>query len=329
MKHKLILNGVDAPLLRQYGCDCARCALETTQANVSASLLSFTDDGELAHHILFDAGEGVADSLLDHDDLRGNNGRLDQLFLTHWHRDHTAGLNRLLGSWAMNVKRRTGEMPAKLPLWCRQGTAAWMARYHDFELAKFLEMSQSGENEPPGTVLSSVPVAEVPDLVVTPITLSHWTADFTVDREDVAYCCCGYVLESAGKKIVLMWDLDNQNGWLTNPQTAAHEAAIAKLSDADHLFVDCSFWTPFTKPVSHASFLELVEFAPVLRPRETLLIHLSGHPDGWRDDLPDQSDQIGYGWTNDEWTERAQAVWAEKGLSGTVRAPSIGAEFWL
>ncbi len=326
MKHKLILNGVDAPLLRQFGCDCARCAQVTKQANLSASLLSFDEGNELAHHTLFDAGEGVADSLVDHPELRGNNGRLDQIFLTHWHRDHTAGLNRLLGGWALNIKRRTGSFPPKLPLWCRQGTAAWMHRYYDFELDKFIEMSMSDENAPPGTVLEAVPVASIADITITPVTLSHWTADFTPGREAVAYCCCGYVLESAGTKMVLMWDLDNQNDWLTRPQTAAHEAAIEKLADADHLFVDCSFWHPFTKPISHASFLELLEFAPRLRPKETLLVHLSGHPDGWRDDGPDQG---GYGWTNEQWTENAQEAWAKAGLGGTVRAPSIGDTFWF
>ena len=270
MKHKLLLNGVDAPLLRQFGCDCRRCATETTQANLSASLLSFSAENELLHHILFDAGEGVADSLLDHPDLRGNNGRLDQIYLTHWHRDHTAGLNRLLGSWAFNYKRRTGQLPAKLPLWCRQGSAAWMERYYDFELDKFLEMTHSHENNRPGTVLPTQQLNTLDNLNITPVTLSHWTADFTTDRQAVAYSCCGFVLESSTKKIVLMWDLDNQNSWLTTPQTEAHHQAIAKLSHADHLFIDCSFWQRFEKPVSHASFAEVVEFIPILQPQETL-----------------------------------------------------------
>ena len=326
MKHKLILNGVDAPLLRQFGCDCQRCAKETKQANLSASLLTLSDDGSLQHHILFDAGEGVADSLLDHPDLSGNNGRLDQIFITHWHRDHTAGLNRLLGSWALNHKRRTGAFPPKLPLWCRQGTAAWMERYYDFELDKFLEMTHSQEDNPPGTLLPTQQLDQLPNLKITPITLSHWTADFTPGREAVAYCCCGFILESPTKKIVLMWDIDNLNSWLTAPQTEAHHQAIAKLAGADHLFIDCSFWHRFTEPISHASFEEVLEFIPILRPRETLLVHLSGHPDGWRTDT---TDKTGYGWTNQEWTNQAQAMWAEKNLSGTVRAPSIGEEFSL
>ncbi|MEM8860580.1 MAG: hypothetical protein AAGD96_19830, partial [Chloroflexota bacterium] len=61
MKHKLIVNGADGPLSRQFGCSCTRCEVEKRQANVSVSLLSFAENGVLLHHVLFDAGEGVTD----------------------------------------------------------------------------------------------------------------------------------------------------------------------------------------------------------------------------------------------------------------------------
>lgn len=325
MKHKLTLNGVDAPILRQFGCACARCALETRQANVSASLLSFGEDSQLAHHVLFDVGSGVVDSLLDSPDLQGVHGRLDQLFLTHWHRDHVADLNRLSVAWDRHIRKRSGPMQG-LPLWCRTGTAAWIRHYYDFEVAKFLTLTSSDENNPPGTVLPAVSVAGIPDVTITPLTLSHYTADFALDREQVVYCCCGYVLESGGTKIVLMWDVDNQNGWLTNPTTAAHRDAIEKLLNADHLFIDCPFWHPFSKPVSHISFCEVVDIVTVLQPKETLLMHISGHPDEWRQDKQDLGS---YGWTNLEWTAQASAAWVEHGLTGTVRVPSIGEAFWF
>ncbi|MEM8860581.1 MAG: hypothetical protein AAGD96_19835 [Chloroflexota bacterium] len=174
--------------------------------------------------------------------------------------------------------------------------------------------------------MPSVPVAGIADVTITPVTLSHLTADVAVDRQRVAYCCCGYVLETESKKMVLMWDLDNQNDWILNPQTAAHQEAIKKLSHADYLFIDCPFWYPFDKPASHTSFLEVIDIATVLRPRETRLVHLSGHPDGRRDYLPDLG---AYGWTNAQWDTRVKAVWTEREIDGTVATTKIGDEFWF
>ncbi len=318
MKHLLIVNGLEAPLLRQFGCDCDRCHDPVPQANTSVSLISLNGTGETAHHILFDVGMAVTDNLIRTSHLAGQKARLDWLVLTHWHPDHVNDLNRLLVSYHLNRIRRDEE-PTLVPVWCRSGTAVRLQAERGYEWENFLKPTISGENNLPGTVLPPLPI-QLPDVTITPVTVSHFGADRCLQDEEVpCYSCAAFVVETAVTKTVLLWDIDTENEWLVYPQTAAQETAVQLLSDADILFIDTSYWLAKNKRMTHPGFNNVQRYARALKPRQTLLVHLSGHPDG--------RGNPGWGWTNTRWEKEAQKVWVEKQLPGCVRVPAIGEEF--
>lgn len=314
MRHLLMVNGLDGPLRRGLGCDCGRCLDEQRQANTSVSLLTFDEGEQLNHHLLFDIGSGVMDSLLSSPWLAGRNGRLDALCLTHWHPDHTAELNQLLVSRHI-IAQRDGRSLPPVPLYCRSGTADWLRRYHEYEL-RLTSLTESGENEPPGTVLPPVPLA-LAGVTVTPVAVSHYTADKGVrDGTQARYACAAYVIETAETKAVLLWDVDSSNTWLAEPETPVQETAVAALSQADFLFVDTALWRARPNRMTHPSFDNVRRYARTLTPQRTYLMHLSGHPDG--------RGNPGWGWTNERWQTEAQAVWVEAGLPGEVFVPAMG-----
>lgn len=321
MKLLLVVNGVDAPLLRQFGCDCERCCLAgERQANTSVSLIGLTEAGETAAHLLVDAGAGVVDSLVQMPYLRGARARLDWVLLTHWHPDHTADLNRLCSSY--HLTRVRAGLPAPRPrVWCRAGTAAWMETLHAYEWHNFLAPVVAPGGEPPGTLLPPVDVG-LPGVCITPVSVSHYTADRAVaDAGEVRYGCAAFVVETAETKTVLLWDIDSENQWLWQPQTAAQETAVARLAEADYLFVDTSFWRAQARRTTHPSFENVQRIAASLRPRQTLLMHLSGHPD--------PRGEAAWGWGNGRWSAEASRAWATAGLPGGVRVPGIGETFVL
>ncbi|MBE2198131.1 MAG: hypothetical protein IAE79_05935 [Anaerolinea sp.] len=320
MQHILVVNGLEAPMLRQFGCDCGRCASPERQANTSVSLLGVNGRDEAAYHILIDIGAGVVDSLVENPYLRGPRARLDALLLTHWHPDHTVDLNRLCVSHHLTRKRRGLPTP-RIPLWCRAGTAGWLRREHGYEWDNYLQPDVTVENEPPGTLLPpwTLPIT---GLRVTPVSVSHFGADRCPDDPNrVQYSCAAFVVETASSKTVLLWDIDSENEWLVTPQTDAQKTAVAFLSHADTLFIDTAFWRAKQHRATHPSFANVQRIAARLRPRHTLLMHLSGHPDGYGNP--------GFGWTNEQWTAAAQTVWTAQALPGTVRVPAIGEEFLL
>ncbi len=320
MKHILVVNGIEAPMLRQFGCDCSRCASPERQANTSVSLLGVNGRDEAAYHVLVDVGSGVVDSLVENPYLHTHRARLDALLLTHWHPDHTVDLNRLCVSYHLTRKRRGLPAP-RIPLWCRAGTAEWLQREHGYEWRTFLQPDVQDENAPPGTVLPQVALP-VPDLRVTPVSVSHFGADRHPDDPGlVQYSCAAFVVETERAKTALLWDIDSENEWLVQPETVAQKTAVTLLSHADYLFIDTAFWRAKKQRATHPSFDNVQRIAANLRPRHTLLMHLSGHPDGYGNP--------GFGWTNAQWTAAAREVWTAKALPGTVRVPSVGERFEL
>lgn len=320
MKHLLIVNGLDGPLRKLFGCDCDRCADPARQANSSVSLVSVDEAGETAYHILFDVGAGVTESLFDSPYFLGDKARLDWLVLTHWHPDHINGLNHLLVSRYWSQKLR-GEEPTAVSAYCRTGTAAWLHAEHSYVWDRFVIQHLSDENEPPGTVLPSIPIP-LDGVTVTPVTVSHYGADRSAaDKTTTFYSCAAYVIETAVSKTVLLWDIDSENEWLVSPQTDAEKTAVFFLSNADTLFIDTTFWKKPNKRMTHAGFHNVQRIACTLNPRQTMLMHLSGHPDG--------RGNMGWGWTNERWQTEAQKVWATQQLPGTVAVPAIGDEFEL
>ena len=314
---QVVVNGIDGPLLKQFGCDCPRCLHPSRQANTSVSLLGLDEIGSPALHILFDVGQGVVDSLVANPLLHGHVARLDQICLTHWHPDHTLELNRLLVSFHHN-RRRRGEPPTRTPLWCRSGSAAWLQREHSYDLT-YTTLQATDENLPPGRILESIAI-DHDGLSITPVTVSHFNADRASNSNQVHYACAAFVLETPQKKCVLLWDIDDQNSWLVNPHPA-ERPVVDLLSDADYLFVDACYWNARPTRTSHPSFEQVCEIAGALSPAETILVHLSGHPDG--------PGNPAFGWTNDRWQQEAHRQWQASTLPGKVTIPHIGQIFDL
>ncbi len=315
MEHLLAVNGTGGAWLRVFGCDCGRCKSPVRQANTSASLITLDDTGRTIHHVLFDVGLGVVDSLVSNPYLAGANGRLDALVLTHWHPDHTAELLRLCASLHFSQKG-DGHKPEPILTFCRRGTAEWMEKEAAFAWKLFIQPHTADENLPPGHLLPPLSV-ESPGLQITPVTLGHKRADrWASDEITLRYCCAGYVLETAASKAVLFWDAGSDNDWVLRPRNQAQQATVRRLSDADYLLIDCTEWHTSEPDVPHLTFEMVQEYVKALSPKETLLVHLSGHRD--------PPGQPAYGWSDEQWTAAAAAVWQEKGLPGHVRVPTIG-----
>lgn len=319
MRYILHVNGLDGPLLKQFGCACGRCRSPVRKANVSVSLIGLDAQGNTGRHLLFDIGHGVADSLVDCPYLQGANARLDGLVLTHWHPDHVAELNRLIVSHGMQ-RRRRGERVDPTPLYCREGTVAWLRREHGHITENHLEPRCVAENLPPGHTLPALPL-DWPEVAITPFTVSHYRADRSPDDGSERFSSAGYVIKGPAVRAVLLWDIDSENNWLVEPETAAQEDTVCLLSGAEYLFVDTTFWRERPHRTTHPSMDRVRRYARHLRPRQTFLVHLSGHPDG--------PGNAGWGWTNDEWTAAARQAWAEDELDGDVVAPNIGDVFEL
>lgn len=306
-------------MLRQFGCDCGRCVAPGRVANTSASLLTLNEVGEVVHHILIDVGLGVVDSLRDLPALAGRRARLDWLLLTHWHPDHTLEMNHLLVSYQLNMRRR-GQAWQPVPLWCRAGSLEWLAKEHSFDLT-LTRPESSAEFLPPGRLLPPVPIG-LAGLTITPFTVSHFGGDRAVgNRQEVRYSCGCFVVEAAGRKMVLLWDIDSENDWLLRPGDADQAATVQFLRGADHLFIDNAFWQPQNKPTTHPSFHHVKQIAIALQPQNSWLVHLSGHPDG--------PGRPAFGWTNDQWQTAAQTEWKNGGCPGRVWVPTIGQQLEL
>ncbi|NJM40390.1 MAG: MBL fold metallo-hydrolase [Anaerolineae bacterium] len=308
---------MDNAFPREFGCNCPRCLRPERAANTSVSLIG-TDGDRTAFHALIDCGHGISDSLAANPLLHGDQARLDWIVLTHWHSDHSIELGRIGAGWIRTCARR-GQPFARIPVWCREGSAQWLAHEQPNPWRTFADPVVAPGFDGAGVVLDPVPIQAL-DLYVTPITLHHSSADVAPDdlsRRQPS--CAGLVIQTPERKAVLFWDMDNTNTWMTEPQTEAHRAALVLAQQADVLCVDCNTWrfagTATGKPASHASFHTQLQFVRALAPRETLLMHLSGHEDERGD---------GFGWLDSEWHRRAQEAWQAQSMPGSVRVPHIG-----
>ena len=324
MKHLLIVNGLDHAFRKEFGCPCKRCSIQNNTANTSVSLVGVDENSErVIYHILIDIGTGVVDSLANCSYLSGDKARLDQLLISHWHPDHLLELNRLCESWRRTLKR-SGEPWKSVPAWCRSGTAEWLKRNYSYECSKFLNLLISNEFNPPGTVLAPVPLkSTIQDLTITPVTVSHCTADINPRGEEKP-CSASFVVQyREGGKAVMLWDIDNKNNWIENPTSEEEKEAVNLLSNADYLFIACNTWSIEKvngSNTGHASFHTIQRYVRALSPRgKTLLVHLSGHEDG--------EGNPGWGWSNQTWEEHAQKFWEVENLPGKIYVPKIGDMF--
>ncbi|MFK7804792.1 MAG: MBL fold metallo-hydrolase [Anaerolineae bacterium] len=318
MKHILYFNGTGPAINEMFGCPCNRCNSMSRLANVSVSLISHDGAGQTLHHALFDVGDGIATSLAQSPWLKHTNGRLDQIFLSHWHRDHTLHLNRVAVANFLRGARLNIHPKNPVPLWCRTGTAAWLADLYDFEIMNYLTVNESHEQELPGTLLQPIEFDGIPDVKVTPFALSHFSADFGLDREAYVSSCSGFVIQGPNKKIVLFWDADTTNEkWVTAPDSVEQQKAVNLLSDADALVIDTTTWlASYDREYQHLSFPRTMTIAKALRPKQTLPVHISGHPDGLGNGA--------WGWTDEDWQENGSVAWQNNNVPGNYVVPSIG-----
>jgi hypothetical protein len=164
------------------------------------------------------------------------------------------------------------------------------------------------ENEEPGRLLEPLKFSDF-RIEVQPITISHVTAG--------PYSTAGFVITGpTGRRAALIWDLDNTNDWILNPSASTREARRL-LERVDVLFMDCNTWRVEEvqgKNTGHIGFERLRLYVSAIEPRETVLIHLSGHEDG--------PENPGWGWSNLDWQLRARESW--KALPGHVSVLNVG-----
>lgn len=322
MNHLLYVNGFSSANPWSFGCSCRRCQdFSTPRANTSISLLSFDEKNRLVHHILFDLGDGVADSLAANPYLKPPHTRLDLICLSHWHPDHTLHINRVSTAVRAARKRLNLDLPERIPIWCRKGSANWLKAMHEFELDRYLELYVSPEAELTGSTLTPIVLRQELGLTIRPISLSHRTADITLDRSQWAPATCGFVIKANTQKGILLWDFDNQNRWLVNPVTPKQKETVQLMEEPDYLFVSTPWWARRNDANGHCSFEEGADIAVRLRPRETILMHISGHEAG--------EGNGAWGWSDAEWTANARRYFREHEIAGDVRVPFIGETFEL
>ena len=88
------------------------------------------------------------------------------------------------------------------------------------------------------------------------------------------------------------------------------------MSNADYLFIECNTWQ--VEGVGHTTFLKAKEYIKALRPKQTFLVHLSGH-----EDRPGP----GYDWDDKTWGDEAERVFRGERLYIPVRVPEIEDEY--
>lgn len=322
MIYRIVVNGTGHAFLREFGCPCDRCNQRYHVANTSASIIGIDETSNtIAWHALVDVGLGVVTSLCEL--LAPDEARLDRLLFTHWHPDHSLELNRLCETLRRSARHKD-ETFTKIPTWCRKGTAQWLKKTYSYEWYRCLEPHISDEAEEPGVILETIPTG-TSALKITPISVSHYSADIDPGNfTDKLHSVASFVIETECKKAVLLWDIDNTNDWIMNPISKEQQSTVALLSEADYLFIDCFTWNVEEVRginTGHTSFSTVKRYVRELNPRETLLLHLSGHEEG--------KNNYGWGWPDWKWQQETQKIWKAESLPGMVRIPTIGEQFDL
>jgi ribonuclease BN (tRNA processing enzyme) len=295
---RIIVNGTDHAFMRELGCNCGRCRIPHLRGNTSVSLAVInhtkTQD-ELVWHALIDAGVGAINNLWDNFAEYSGEPRVDLILLTHWHPDHTLGLNHL-SEGLRRSRRAHGLSEGAIPVWCRLKTLERLQTSHAYELGGSGLLTPYDilpESEQPGVLLSPINTGALgldASMSIQPLTISHETAG--------EHSTAGFIIKrESGKRIALLWDLDNLNdAWVVG---GGSSDALRALQGVDVLFVDCNTWSAEGR--GHITFQRLQDYVKVIRPAETVLIHLSGHED--------KHGNPGFGWSNSEWEARARGAW--------------------
>ena len=189
--------------------------------------------------ILFDCGPGAPDALAE----AGFSFRdLGEIFLTHYHPDHTLGLGHLLAAINVDpVSRRRGKLKLYGPRGLADFVSKWQALYHStVPKWDFLELVEIGPGVVPGTE----------EAVVSASSASHGDA-----------AALSYRVAYKEKSVVYTGD-------------ASYSDSLVELArDADLLVAECSF--PDDREVEgHLTPSSVGRLAAAAAARHVVLVHM-------------------------------------------------------
>lgn len=269
------MNGVCNAFLRELGCSpCPQCDAVKPRANTSGSLIISdwaSSRGRTDHHLLFDCGVGVTDSLIDY-----GLSSITSIFISHSHPDHSLDLDRIANSY-----RRSGH-PIPLALYCTDATLAdGPARLYPW----FFPTTLVHHSITPGTPIA---LGLGINLTVTPVAVWHGN----IPKDAVIWVVeFGDPAANTYRKIIVGWDLLHLVPRYPNDDADTHYSGPVKstpaldlahksvLANADELFVEANTYTPCPATGHISAEAVMRSMIPLLTPKRTWLVHYSGHED--------------------------------------------------
>lgn len=200
-----------------------------TRGGHTAGLLTHKRDDSVVTNILFDAGLGTIDGLNDLSEFSWKWPL--EVFITHGHIDHHAELMILSELWC----KREASLRQPLLVRTTEKTYDWIQPVHSYGFAGGNSLSFA--RLIPGSAEKLTPPVEVGIFRVFALSVDHFPGSVI------------YVVEAAGHKIIVCWDMKtllNPNDYpiLKNPSLALLEA---------------NTWTALSDRTGHTSVAELVD----------------------------------------------------------------------
>jgi phosphoribosyl 1,2-cyclic phosphodiesterase len=242
------VNGIQPAFGIELGFDSSRAnegraTNPYRQANASFSLVQRQGE-QVVRHTLIDVGMGVVPSLLEFEQTHGVHV-VHEAFLTHPHLDHFAQLDWLSMALLRNTR---ADQPRPLPIYASQ--PCW--DHGPNRIFRHLAERSDFRPQQPGVAVV------LGDVTITP---------FAVDHNPMAPGSLGFVVQHAGRKLILTGDflrvVDEDN---------------PLLFAADVVFLDANTWHP-AEHTGHQSVLGNLRLVEKWKPKRTYMIHYSGYED--------------------------------------------------
>jgi phosphoribosyl 1,2-cyclic phosphodiesterase len=204
--------------------------VQSTRGGHTAGLLTHKRDGVVLTNILFDAGLGTIDGLNDLSDFSWEWPL--QVFITHGHIDHHAELMILSELWC----KREANPRQPLLVRCTEKTFDCIQPVHSYGFAggntlAFVRLI-------PGTAEKPSPPIEVGIFRIFALSVDHFPPGSVI-----------YVVEAAGHKIIVGWDMKT----LLNPDD------YPVLKNPSLALLEANTWSPLSQRTGHTSVEELVD----------------------------------------------------------------------
>jgi hypothetical protein len=229
-----------------------------------AGLLSYLEQGQTKHNILFDAGLGTLEALADFCDDSFWDEPLT-IFITHGHIDHHAELMILSEIY---YKRRGSSIHDRRPpleVYCTPATQPHLERTHWYGYA-----SRGGNSLRHCPLYPDQPV-QMENFTITPLAVDHFEGAVI------------YIIEfslAKSHKIVIGWDM-----------TTLPLAQTKRMQNPSLAFFEGTTFTPMSQDTGHTSIEELVntgflarmqlQYQPEQEKYGAYLVHYSGWEDPW------------------------------------------------